>query len=107
MKRTSIVHKDPLRFPTTGGTFMQLGLFMMPMHPPEKDRTACFEEDLALIVRADELGYTEAWIGQHHSVAWESIPSNDLFIANALPRTQQIRFGTGVTLVRLHHSTNI
>lgn len=86
---------------------MQLGLFMMPMHPPEKDRTICFEEDLALIVHADELGYTEAWIGQHHSVAWESIPSNDVFIANALPRTKQIRFGTGVTLVPFHHPANI
>jgi alkanesulfonate monooxygenase SsuD/methylene tetrahydromethanopterin reductase-like flavin-dependent oxidoreductase (luciferase family) len=86
---------------------MELGLFMMPMHPPEKDRTVCFEEDLELIVRADELGYTEAWIGQHHSVAWEPIPSNDVFIANALPRTKNIRFGTGVTLVPLHHPVNI
>lgn len=86
---------------------MQLGLFMMPMHPPEKDRTLCFEEDLALIVHADELGYTEAWIGQHHSVAWESIPSNDVFIANALPRTKQIHFGTGVTLIPFHHPVNI
>ncbi|MFN8489512.1 MAG: LLM class flavin-dependent oxidoreductase [Caldilineaceae bacterium] len=86
---------------------MHLGLFMMPMHPPAKDRTECFEEDLELVVRADELGYTEAWIGQHHSVEWESIPANDLFIAHALPRTKQIRFGTGVTLVPLHHPTNI
>jgi alkanesulfonate monooxygenase SsuD/methylene tetrahydromethanopterin reductase-like flavin-dependent oxidoreductase (luciferase family) len=86
---------------------MKLGLFMMPVHPPEKDRTQCFEEDLELIVRADELGYTEAWIGQHHSVAWEPIPSNDVFIANALPRTKNIRFGTGVSLVPHHHPVNI
>lgn len=86
---------------------MKLGLFMMPVHPPEKDRTQCFEEDLELIVQADELGYTEAWIGQHHSVAWEPIPSNDVFIANALPRTRNIRFGTGVSLVPHHHPVNI
>ena len=86
---------------------MNLGLFMMPMHPPEKDRTVCFEEDLELVVLADQLGYSEAWVGQHHSVEWEPIPANDLFIANALPRTKQIRFGTGVTLVPLHHPTNI
>lgn len=86
---------------------MKLGLFMMPMHPPEKDRTQCFEEDLDLVVLADQLGYTEAWVGQHHSVAWEPIPSNDVFIANALPRTKQIYFGTGVTLVPLHHPANI
>jgi alkanesulfonate monooxygenase SsuD/methylene tetrahydromethanopterin reductase-like flavin-dependent oxidoreductase (luciferase family) len=86
---------------------MDVGLFMMPVHPPEKDRTVCFEEDLELIVLADQLGYKEAWIGQHHSVAWEPIPSNDVFIANALPRTQNIRFGTGVTIVQYHHPVNV
>ena len=69
---------------------MDLGIFMMPVHPPEKDRTQCFEEDIELIVLADELGFAEAWIGQHHSVAWEPIPSNDVFIANLLPRTKNI-----------------
>ena len=86
---------------------MELGLFMMPVHPPEKDRTLCFEEDLAHVVLADELGYTEAWIGQHHSVAWEPIPANDLFIANAMPRTKNIRFGTGVSIIQYHHPVNI
>lgn len=85
---------------------MDVGLFMMPVHPPEKDRTECFEEDLELVVLADQLGYTEAWIGQHFSVAWEPIPSNDIFIANALPRTKNIRFGTGVTIIQYHHPVN-
>ena len=86
---------------------MNLGLFMMPVHPPEKDRTQCFDEDLELITLADELGYAEAWIGQHYSVAWEPIPANDLFIANALPRTKNIMFGTGVTIPQYHHPVNI
>lgn len=86
---------------------MNLGLFMMPLHPPEKDRTLCFEEDVELVVYADQLGFREAWIGQHHSVAWEPIPANDIFIANVLPRTQQIRLGTGVTIVPQHHPVNI
>ena len=86
---------------------MNLGLFMMPLHPPEKNRTECFEEDIELIVRADELGFTEGWIGQHSTLAWESIPSNDVFIANVLPRTKNIRLGAGVTLVPHHHPANI
>ena len=86
---------------------MKLGLFMMPLHPPEKDRTECFEEDIELVVRADELGFTEAWIGQHNTLAWEPIPSNDLFIANVLPRTKNIRLGTGVSIVPQHHPANI
>lgn len=86
---------------------MQLGLFAMPLHPPNKDRTQCFEEDLELMVYADQLGLTEAWIGQHLTLEWEPIPYNDLFIANALPRTKQIKFGTGVTLMPLQHPSNI
>ncbi len=86
---------------------MKLGLFMMPLHPPSKPRTQCFDEDLDLIVRADELDFTEAWIGQHHTVAWEPISANDIFIANALPRTKKIRLGTGVSIIPQHHPANV
>ena len=86
---------------------MQLGYFIMPLHPPEKDITRSFEEDLELIVRAEALGYSEAWIGQHHTVAWEPIPANDVFIANAMARTSTIKFGTGVTIAPFHHPVNV
>ncbi|MCY4376319.1 MAG: LLM class flavin-dependent oxidoreductase [Spirochaetaceae bacterium] len=86
---------------------MKLGMFMMPLHPPERDRTEGYEEDLELVVRCDRLGYEEAWIGQHHTLDWEPIPSNDVFIANALPRTSNIKLGTGVTIMPLHHPANI
>ena len=86
---------------------MKLGTFMMPLHPPEKNRTECFAEDVEFVVRADRLGFTEAWIGQHHTVAWEPIPSNDLFIAHVLPLTQNIRLGTGVSIMPQHHPVNV
>ncbi len=86
---------------------MNLGMFMMPIHPPEKSRTECFEEDIELVVLADELGFVEAWIGQHHSIEWEPIPSNDVFIANVLPRTQNIRLGPGVAILPQHHPVNV
>ncbi len=86
---------------------MKLGLFMMPLHPPEKDRTECFEEDIELVVLADQLGFSEAWIGQHNTMAWEPIPSNDVFIANLLPRTRNIRLGAGVSLLPNHHPVNV
>jgi alkanesulfonate monooxygenase SsuD/methylene tetrahydromethanopterin reductase-like flavin-dependent oxidoreductase (luciferase family) len=86
---------------------MKLGMFMMPVHPPDKDRTKTFEEDTAAIVLAEELGFTEAWIGQHHSAAWEPIPSNDLFIASLIPQTTSIRLGTGVSILPQHHPANV
>ncbi len=86
---------------------MKLGTFMMPLHPPEKDRTVGYEEDIEFVVRADELGFSEAWVGQHHTLAWEPIPANDVFIANVLPRTKNIRLGSGVSIVPQHHPVNI
>ena len=39
---------------------MKLGTFVMPLHPPEKSRTECFDEDTDFVVFADQLGFTEA-----------------------------------------------
>ncbi len=86
---------------------MKLGIFMMPLHSPRKNRTQCFEEDIELVVRADELGFSEIWVGQHHTLAWEPIPANDVFISNVLPRTKHVRFGTGVSILTQHHPVNV
>ena len=86
---------------------MKVGTFMMPLHPPEKDRTQTFEEDVECVIWADELGFSEAWIGQHHTAGWEPIPSNDVFIAHMLPQTTNIRLGTGVTIITQHHPANV
>ena len=83
---------------------MQLGLFMMPLHPPEKSRTQGFDEDIEVVVRAEEMGFTEAWIGQHHTLAWEPMPSNDILIASIIPRTSKIRLGPGVPIMPQHHT---
>ena len=86
---------------------MKIGTFMMPLHPPEKDRTQTFEEDVECVIWADELGFSEAWVGQHHTAGWEPIPSNDVFIAHMLPQTKNIRLGTGVTIITQHHPANV
>jgi len=66
---------------------MQPGLFMMPLHPPETPLSQTYEEDRELLVLADELGYSETWIGEHATMAWENIPSPDQFIARAFPES--------------------
>ena len=44
---------------------MKFGLFMMPLHPPRRSYAHSYDRDIELIVQADQLGYTEAWIGEH------------------------------------------
>jgi alkanesulfonate monooxygenase SsuD/methylene tetrahydromethanopterin reductase-like flavin-dependent oxidoreductase (luciferase family) len=82
---------------------MKLGLFMMPMHPPAKPHAAGYDTDLETLITADNLGYDEAWIGEHFTSAWENIPAPDLMIAAALQRTRNIRLGTGVNCLPNHN----
>ena len=82
---------------------MDLGLFTMPLHPPGSNLTETLKSDLDQIIRLDELGYSEAWIGEHYTAEWENIPSPELFIAQAIPLTKQIRLGTGVTCMPNHN----
>ncbi len=82
---------------------MQFGLFMMPLHPPHRAFADGYERDVDQIVLADQLGFREAWIGEHLTERWENAPAPDLLIAQALKLTKTVRLGTGVTLLALHH----
>lgn len=82
---------------------MEFGLFIMPIHPPEKPWQRIMNEDMTTIILADELGFKEAWLGEHHTLMTEPIPAPDLFIAKAFGLTKNIRLGTGVVLLQLHH----
>jgi limonene 1,2-monooxygenase len=82
---------------------VRFGIFMAPFHPVGQNPTLALERDLELIVRLDQLGYDEAWIGEHHSAGYEIIASPEVFIAVAAERTRHIRLGTGVNSVPYHH----
>ena len=82
---------------------MRFGVFMAPYHEPGENPTLALERDLELIVRLDELGFDEAWVGEHHSTGWETIASPEIFLAVAAERTRHIRLGTGVVSLPYHH----
>ena len=44
---------------------MNLGYFTMPIHPPGRDYVQTLKEDREAILLADELGFTEAYVGEH------------------------------------------
>ena len=86
---------------------MEFGLFMMPSHPPHRTIADSYDRDLDLIVKADHLGYNEAWIGEHITEGWENAPSPELLIAKALAMTENITLATGVTLLCLHNPVEL
>ena len=82
---------------------MEFGYFAMPSHPPERGLKAGHDWDLQTLRWLDELGYTEAWIGEHHTAPWEPHPAPDLLIAQALLQTKRLRIGPGGFLLPYHH----
>ena len=85
------------------GPKLRFGAFIAPFHPLRENPTLAIERDLELVQWMDRLGYDEAWIGEHHSAAYELIASPELFIATAAERTKHIRLGTGVSSLPYHH----
>jgi len=86
---------------------MKLGLFTMPSHPPERSLADGHEWDLQVLRWADEYGFEEAWIGEHHTSVWEPHPSPDLLVVEALRQTKNLRIGPGGFLLPYHHPAEL
>ena len=82
---------------------MDLGFFTMPIHPPGRNLAETLEEDRELVLLAEELGFTEGYIGEHITDAAETITSGLIFIAWLLRETKRIRLGTGTVNLPNHH----
>jgi limonene 1,2-monooxygenase len=82
---------------------LRFGIFMAPFHPVIENPTLSLERDRELIEWLDQIGFDEAWIGEHHSAGYEIIASPELFIADVAARTRRIRLGTGVVSLPYHN----
>jgi alkanesulfonate monooxygenase SsuD/methylene tetrahydromethanopterin reductase-like flavin-dependent oxidoreductase (luciferase family) len=85
---------------------MNLGFFTMPIHPLDKDWRLSLRQDREAFLLADELGFTEAYVGEHVTDKAENITSCVAFIAWVAAATRQIRLGTGtINMPNTHPAT--
>lgn len=82
---------------------MRFGIFLAPFHRVGENPTLALKRDMKLIELLDELGYDEAWFGEHHSFGREIIADPVVFMAAAAERTRRIKLGTGVLSLPYHH----
>lgn len=82
---------------------MELGFFTMPIHPLEKDWRQSLREDREAFLLADELGFKEAYVGEHVTDQAENITNCMIFVASLASEVKQMRLGTGtVNMPNLH-----
>jgi len=85
---------------------MKLGFFTMPIHPVDKDWQQSLREDREAFVLADELGFVEAYCGEHVTDKAENITSCVTFLAWIASATRKIKLGTGtLNLPNTHPAT--
>src|SRR5436305_8201782 len=88
---------------TVERVLMNLGFFTMPIHPLEKDWRVSLREDREAFILADELGYTEGYVGEHHTDRAENITSCMMFICTLIDATKRIKLGTGTVNMPNNH----
>ena len=82
---------------------MKFSLFMMPCHHPDENPTLAFQRDIELIHLVEKLGFDEAYIGEHHTGGWETMPAPEMALAMAAAKATRIRLGTSVFSAPFHH----
>lgn len=82
---------------------MELGIFLMPLHPPGRNVTETLKEDREVVILADQLGFSEAFVGEHITDAAETVTSSLMFLGTLINDTKQIKLGTGTINMPNNH----
>lgn len=82
---------------------MDVGMMFQPLVPSGNNIAYTYQRLLETIARADQLGFTEVWVGEHHSGGWENVPMPEMLLAAAAERTKRIKLGTGVITLPAHN----
>ena len=86
---------------------MKFSFFMMPVHHPSENPHLAFQRDISFIHLADELGYDEFFIGEHHSGGWETMPVPEMALSMAAAKAHRIQLGTSVINLPFHHPFHV
>ena len=86
---------------------MKLGFFTMPIHPLDKDWRQSLAEDREAFILADELGFSEAYCGEHATDRAENITSCAMFLSTLVDATRRIKLGTGTVNLPNSHPVTV
>ena len=79
----------------------------MPIHPLGRDWRETLREDQEAFILADQLGYSEAYVGEHVTDLAENVTSCTMFIASLAGRIKNMRLGTGTVNLPNSHPAHV
>jgi alkanesulfonate monooxygenase SsuD/methylene tetrahydromethanopterin reductase-like flavin-dependent oxidoreductase (luciferase family) len=90
---------------------MEFGIFSNGFRP-HTTAAETYQQDLAEIVLADQLGFRDAYISEHHGEPIyvgkvDTLPVPELLMCKAAALTKRIRMGAAVKLIHLMHPVDM
>ncbi len=82
---------------------MTFATFHLFSQPPWKTDAEVIHDEIEQACLLEELGFDEAWIGEHNARVYGIVGSLQVVAAAIASRTRRIRIGSAVTRVPLHH----
>jgi alkanesulfonate monooxygenase SsuD/methylene tetrahydromethanopterin reductase-like flavin-dependent oxidoreductase (luciferase family) len=82
-------------------------MFQTPFVRPHRSARQVFDWAVRQAVVADQVGFSEYWVGEHATLNWEGIPSPELVIAAIASQTKQICLGPLAHLLPYHHPATL
>ena len=86
---------------------MELSFFTMPIHPLGKPISRSLAEDREAFLLAEQLGFAEAYCGEHSTDQAEIVTSTVAFLASLAYETKSIRLGTGTINLPNSHPARV
>ncbi|HYT15747.1 MAG TPA: LLM class flavin-dependent oxidoreductase [Burkholderiales bacterium] len=102
-RRKQLLAAFDARVPMGHIRMMRLGIFMMPLHPPQRDPLHTLQEDREAVVLADRLGFHDAFVGEHLTDRCENVTNSFIFLASLISDTKAIRLATGTSNLSQSH----
>ncbi|MFF4415885.1 LLM class flavin-dependent oxidoreductase [Streptosporangium sp. NPDC001559] len=86
---------------------MRVGIFLIAAGFPGREPGQVLRDTVEAVVVAEEAGFDDAWIAEHHFMSYGVCPSAVTLAGVALGRTDRIGVGTAVSVLSARHPVEL
>ncbi|GIH75397.1 LLM class flavin-dependent oxidoreductase [Planobispora longispora] len=86
---------------------MRVGVFLVAAGFPGRSPGEVLRDTVEAVAAAEEAGFDDAWIAEHHFMSYGVCPSAVTLAGVALGRTSRIRVGTAVSVLSTRHPVDL
>lgn len=82
---------------------MRFGVFLLAAQFPGQDHTTVLESTVAAAVAAEDAGFDDVWVAEHHFMSYGICPSAVTLAGYLLGATRRVTVGTAVSVLSTQH----